>query len=93
MKKPVKMQHIVNWFFGNYCTRKCHNDEKRQREHYPKLTILAKKLDNLEMTHKEFISLLRSDKTICDLSDKEWNSRKGFWKSHNCIICKKFGLG
>ena len=72
MKKPAKIQTLVNCFYGNYCTRKCCNDEERQQNHYPKLRELAEKMEGMEMTHREFLSMLRTDKTICDLSDEEW---------------------
>ena len=24
IKKPAKIQTLVNWYYGNYCTRKCY---------------------------------------------------------------------
>lgn len=92
MKKAVPVQQLVNWYYGNYCTRKCYNDDKRQQEHYPKLQELAVKLKDVMMTHREFLDLLRTDKTICDLSEEEWKTRKFSWKNTNCIICRKWGI-
>ena len=94
MKKTpaVKVEHLVNWYYGNYCTRKCYNDEKRQEEHMPKLQELATKMNSSMMTPAQFLELLRSDKTICDLSDEEWNNRRFSWKNTDCIICKWFGI-
>jgi len=37
IKKPAKIQTLVNWFYGTYCVTKCHDDEERQQSHYPKL--------------------------------------------------------
>lgn len=88
IKKPAKIQNLVNWFYGNYCTRKCHDDLEKQQSHYPKLRELAKKMEGAEMTHQEFLSMLRSDKTICDLSDEEWKNRKFSWNKTDCPICK-----
>ena len=92
MKKAVPVQQLVNWYYGNYCTRKCYNDEKRQEEHYPKLQELAIKLKDVMMTHREFLDLLRTDKTICNLSEEEWKTRKFSWKNTDCIMCKKWGI-
>ena len=92
IKKPAKIQTLVNWFYGTYCVTKCYDDEKRQQAHYPKLQELAKKLEGTEMTHKDFLIMLRNDKTICDLSDEEWKKRKFSWKRTDCPICKGLGI-
>ena len=89
MKKPYKIQHVANWFFGNYCTRKCYEEIGKQKEHWDKLQELAKKLEGTEMTHSEFLLMIRSDKTICNLNDEEWKNRKFSWKSTECEICRK----
>ena len=92
MKKPAKIQHLVNWFFGNYCARKCYEEVDKQRAHWEKLQELAKKLEGTEMTHSEFLSMIRNDRTICDLSDEEWKKRKFSWKHTDCPICKALGI-
>ena len=92
MKKAVPVQQLVNWYYGNYCTRKCYKDNKRQQEHYPQLQELATKLKDVMMTHREFLDLLRTDKTICNLSEEEWKTRKFSWKNTDCIMCKKWGI-
>ncbi len=92
MKKKVPLKQLVNWYYSNYCTRKCYNDEKRQEEHLPKLQELAKRLENVKMTHQHFLILLRSDKTICNLSDEEWKSIHFSWKNTNCPVCRKFRI-
>ena len=84
MKKPSKVKHLANWFFGNYCTRKCYDEIEKQREHWYKLQELTKRLEGVEMTHSEFLAMIRSDKTICDLSDEEWKKRKFSWKRMEC---------
>ncbi|MBI3034938.1 hypothetical protein HYY71_01315 [Candidatus Woesearchaeota archaeon] len=93
MENLVKIQTAANWFFGNYCTRKCYDEIGKQREHWDKLQELAKRLEGVEMTHSEFLNMLRNDKTICDLSDEEWKNRKWSWKRTECPICKGLGLG
>ena len=86
------MSVTINWYYSNYCTRKCYNDEKRHEEHIPKLRELATKLKRVKMTHQEFLNLLRNDKTICDLSNEEWNNRNFSWNETDCVVCKKFGI-
>ena len=93
MKPSVSIKSLVNWYYGNYCTRKCYEDEKRIRDHYPKLQRLAEKLGDIKMTHQEFLSMMRADKTICDLSDEEWKRRKFSWKHPECPLCRKLGIG
>jgi len=44
------------------------------------------------MTHKEFLSMIRNDRTICDLNDEEWKKRKFSWKKTDCLICTKLGI-
>jgi len=92
-KKPAKIQHLVNWFFSNYCTRKCYEENEKAYQHWLKLQELAKRLEGVEMTHSEFLSMIRNDKTICDLSDEEWRKRKWSWKRTDCEICRKMGMG
>ena len=92
MKKAVPIKQLVNWFYGNYCTRKCYKDEKRQRDHVPKLYEFAKRLNGTFMTHQRFLSMLRVDKTICDLSEEEWKNRKFSWWHTDCLICRRFGI-
>mgnify|MGYP001560499116 CR=1 FL=1 len=29
VKKPAKIHSLVNWFFGNYCTRKCYEEDDK----------------------------------------------------------------
>ena len=92
IKKPAKIQTLVNWYYGNYCTRKCYEEIDKQYEHWLKLQELAKRLEGVEMTHQEFLSMMRNDKTICDLSDEEWKNRNFSWKKTDCPICKGLGI-
>ncbi len=67
-KNDYPIQHILNWYFGNYCTRKCFDNDTLLRDHYGKLMLFAEKNPNLKMTHKEFLSLFNKEMTICTLS-------------------------
>jgi len=42
------------------------------------------------MTHKEFLDMLRSDKTICNLSDVEWKARRFTWDLSKYPFYKKY---
>ncbi|MFA5797023.1 MAG: hypothetical protein WC916_03240 [Candidatus Woesearchaeota archaeon] len=92
-KIAILVKHLISWYEGNYCARKCYDDEERRDKHLPKLQELAKKLADIKMTHRAFLVMMRSDKTICDLSDEEWQNRKFSWKQTDCVYCKRFGLG
>lgn len=92
MKNPIPIKQLVNWYFGNYCTRKCYDDLKTQRLHLEKLQEFANKLEGVKITHKEFLAMLRNDKTICNLSDEDWKKKRFSWKRADCHICKKLGV-
>ena len=91
-KQSAKMQALVNWLYGNYCTRKCHDETWKQQVHVKKLQELAKKMEGTMMTHSQFIAMLRHDKTICNLSDDDWNNRRWSWRMTGCQICKMLRL-
>ncbi|MBN2422388.1 hypothetical protein JXB41_04110 [Candidatus Woesearchaeota archaeon] len=92
MKRPVKIRHLVNWFHGNYCTRKCYEREELHNEHWPKLDELARKLEGTEMTHRDFLNMLRTDRTICTLSDDEWKNARFSWRHDDCPLCRMMGM-
>jgi hypothetical protein len=67
-KKPYPIQHIVNWYHGNFCARKCFNKEERLFACWNNLQEFAKKNNGLVMTHKEFKVLFDNDDIkICKL--------------------------
>jgi hypothetical protein len=90
VKKPASIQSIVNWFEGNCCARKCYEEEDRRDAHHIKLQELAKRLKDVKMTHREFLIMLRSDKTICDLDDVEWKARRFTWDMSKEPFYKKY---
>ena len=93
-KKEYKIQHLVNWYFGNYCVKKCHDDLEIQKNHWEQLQEFARKNPNLQMTHKEFIEFFAKDMTICKFDCVE-RERMPSWKEvkrEECILCKKFGI-
>ena len=67
IKYPLK--RVVNWYYGNFCTRKCFNKEDRIFDCFNKLELLNSKNKELMITHKEFKELIDTDNLkICVLS-------------------------
>ena len=60
-KKPYPITHIVNWYYGNFCTRKCFNKEGRLLDCWSKLQAFASKNNDLRIRHKEFKDLFDDD--------------------------------
>lgn len=63
MSKPYPVSHVVNWFAGNICTRRCYEEEREARvgECYSKLRAFAdstEKAGNATITHKEFFHMV-----------------------------------
>jgi hypothetical protein len=76
-KYPI--QRIINWYFGNFCTRKCLYDDKKLEDCHDKLQKFVFENKNLMMTHKEFKDLFDDGHIkICKL-DKEFRKRTVRW--------------
>ncbi len=78
-KKAYPVSHLVNWYFGNYCMRKCFDKDERLREHYERLSEFAKKNPASQMTHREFLDLFNNYMTICAL-DPSFKQKTIGWK-------------
>jgi len=66
--KKYPIQRIINWYHGNFCTRKCFNKEKRMFECHKKFQQLVDVNKTLMITHKEFKDMLDNDEIkICKL--------------------------
>lgn len=90
-RKPYSIKHLVNWYFGNYCVKKCYGVEKIQKDHWEKLQDFAAKNPDLLMTHREFIEFFAKDMAICKFDYQE-RKRMPTWKEVSlpeCEICKK----
>ena len=68
-KKSYPITRLVNWYFGNYCTRKCFDNDERLKDHYEKLQLFAQKNPKLEITHREFLQLFNDHMTLCSLDE------------------------
>ena len=84
-KKPAKILHLINWYFGNYCA-KCGKidleSEDFGKKCYNKLLIIRANLDVEEMTHKEFLGIVRHS-FFCHPFARQFE---------DCPICRKFGI-
>ena len=76
-KYPIK--HLINWYYGNYCVRKCFDKEERLSRHGEWLREFAEKHKHLIMTHKEFLTLFHDHMTLCTLEDS-FKRRSIGWK-------------
>jgi len=63
MKKSYKKEHILNWYFGNYCA-KCgkvdSESENYGKECFEKMKEIMNNIDSDEITHKQFIEIIRN---------------------------------
>lgn len=88
MKKPAKIKHLANWYFGNFCTRCSRVDNEEEdyaRDCYDKIHLIAdksKESGTEEMTHKQFAYLIKTS-PFCKPIKREL---------HECHICKKLGI-
>jgi hypothetical protein len=59
--KRYPVRRVVNWYYGNFCTRKCFNKEERLRDCWEKLQRFANAGKGLMITHKCFKELIDND--------------------------------
>jgi len=85
IKKPIKIEHLVNWYFGNFCAR-CGNIDRQDKNYgkdcWEKLQKLCEGLKDKEMLHREFVDLVRNSSTFCKPTKRIF---------HECPICKAIG--
>ncbi len=84
-KRDVKIDHLINWYFGNFCA-KCGfidmEEENHGKDCWDKLYSLKEILPD-EMTHKEFINFVKNGTTFCKPIPR---------KFQECPICKDLGI-
>ncbi|MFH0869865.1 MAG: hypothetical protein V1866_02305 [archaeon] len=78
-KKPYPIMHVVNWYYGNFCTRKCFNKEERLFECWNKLQEFASTNNSLKIRHKEFKDLLDNDHIKICLLKPNFRKRTVGW--------------
>lgn len=59
--KRYPIQRVVNWYHGNFCTRKCFNKENRIFNCHKEFELLVNKNKDLMITHKEFKDMIDND--------------------------------
>lgn len=88
MKKQAKVEHLANWYFGNFCVKCAKIDEEWDYEKscWDKIHQIAENLKKSgieKMTHKEFTDLLKKGTTFCQPVKRKFKE---------CELCKKLGV-
>jgi len=78
IKRIYKIDHLINWYFGNFCVKHKHCT----KEHYQELKRTAFSWNIPEMTHKEFVFRIKQE-LKCFPVKREF---------HHCFICRKLGI-
>lgn len=78
IKYPV--ERVINWYWGNFCTRKCFNKEERLKDCYQKFELFKKKNTSLLITHKEFKDLIDNDYLLICQLPSSFRGRTVGWK-------------
>jgi len=80
MAKPHKALHVLNWFHGNICVKKCHGQYDKERKCNDAMKKMIKGHEDYLITHKMFIRVVREKHKICDISEELFRrSEKDFW--------------
>ncbi len=74
------VQRVVNWYHGNFCTRKCFNKEGRMFGCYGKFQQIVDKNKELLITHKEFKDMLDNNELKICLLNQKFKKRTVGWK-------------
>lgn len=80
MKQKVKAKHALNWLHGNICTKKCYDNNDKQRTCYKQMQSVIAGHEDFLITHKMFIQVMRQKYKVCDLIDADfYRSDPDFW--------------
>ena len=77
-KPKTKIEHLINWYYGNFCVKHKHCT----KEHYEDMKRIALSWNITEMTHKEFVFRIKQEL-------KCFSVKREF---HDCPICRKLGV-
>ena len=77
-KPKAKIEHLINWYHGNFCVKHKHCTE----EHYEELKRIALSWGMTDMTHKEFVFRIKQ-KLKC------FSIKRDFYE---CQICRRLGV-
>lgn len=85
MKKPYKKEHILNWYFGNFCA-KCGKIDSESEDYgkkcYEKMQDIIKNIESGEITHKQFTDIIRNSDFCHPITRKFCE----------CKLCKRLGI-
>lgn len=80
MPKKHKTLHVLNWFHGNICVKKCYGNLGKEHACYDKMRQIIKGREDYLIFHKTFIRIMREKHKICDISDELFRrNEKDFW--------------
>ncbi len=84
-KQKVKIDHLINWYFGNCCA-KCGRIDLESGEYgqkcLRKIKEIKKSLEVDKMTHKQFVNIIRNT-SFCHPFTRKFTE---------CGTCKRFGI-
>lgn len=81
MPQKHKTIHVLNWFYGNICTKKCYDDLDKQKRCNDKMKKMIKEYEDYLIYHKTFIDVVREKHKICNISEKLFKrSERDFWQ-------------
>ena len=80
MPQKRKALHVLNWFHGNICVKKCYGKHDKERKRYEMMRKMIEGHEDYLITHKVFIKVVRQKHKICDISDELFKrSERDFW--------------
>ena len=71
---------VINWYYVNFCTRKCFKKEERISDCFNKFELLKSKNKELMITHKEFKDLIDTDNLKICVLPVNFRKRTVGWK-------------
>lgn len=85
-QKPTKkIDHLINWYHGNYCA-KCGRIDLSSEEYgqkcFKKMQQIKDNIEVKEMTYKQFVTIMRHT-SFCKPFTRKFD---------DCVVCKKTGI-
>jgi hypothetical protein len=84
-KSKKSINHLISWYHGNFCA-KCGKIDSEEEEYgkkcYNKLLLIRDNIQVNEMTHKEFVNLIRHT-SFCHPTTRHFEE---------CKVCRLLGL-
>lgn len=80
MSQQHKALHILNWFHGNICVKKCYGNLKKEKRCYDRMRLIIASHEDFLIYHKTFIKIMREKHKVCDISESLFSrSERDFW--------------